>query len=480
MVTALYLAGNGIGDAGVEALAEALYGKTVLTALDLGSNGLGTEGVEALAGVLRDNTVLKKLGLMCNNLRDEGVEALAGVLRGNAGLTELRLEDNNSGAAGAAALVEALRGNIGLTVLDLEHNNIGDTVLDEIAAACAANQARRDAQRAADGGCAVAVRQQLAEIGFADAGADDGLLRACDYDVARVIDRLVGGGAGAAGGAPPAPPPAVAAGAAGAAAPAPALALSADAQAQAQTQVQRNSDVTGDHGILLPIKGVLRSAALGLLEAAAATRVLDIGADAWTARELRAARAADDAYGLSVDEAGALALYSMDGELYAELNRRLRAGDRSVIKPFFPYSTCGSCSWGDPSCPAIRAVCGAAWRASICVPASPRARTSSGGLELVLQGGLDADAHDAQPALVRHRWGAHAVSDRGARRRRHCAPLHLPGRGLRGRGAPLPGHQVPCRRLHRAEQRALPCPPSRGPCARAPHFVSSALSPLAE
>ena len=211
MVTALYLAGNGIGDAGVEALAEALYGKTVLTALDLGSNGLGTEGVEALAGVLRDNTVLKKLGLMCNNLRDEGVEALAGVLRGNAGLTELRLEDNNSGAAGAAALVEALRGNIGLTVLDLEHNNIGDTVLDEIAAACAANQARRDAQRAADEGCAVAVRQQLAEIGFADAGADDGLLRACDYDVARVIDRLVGGGAGAAGGAPPAPPPAAAA-----------------------------------------------------------------------------------------------------------------------------------------------------------------------------------------------------------------------------------------------------------------------------
>ena len=38
---------------------------------------------------------------------------------------------------------------------------------------------------------AAAVRQQLAEMGFAGADADDGLLRACDYDVARVIDRLV-------------------------------------------------------------------------------------------------------------------------------------------------------------------------------------------------------------------------------------------------------------------------------------------------
>ena len=97
------------------------------------------------------------------------------------------------------------------------------------------------------------------------------------------------------------------------------------------------SDVTGDHGILSPIKGVLQSAALGLLEAAAATRVPDIDADAWTARELGAALAAEDAHGLSVDEAGALTLYTMDGELYAELNRRLRARDRSVIKPFFPY-----------------------------------------------------------------------------------------------------------------------------------------------
>ena len=42
---------------------------------------------------------------------------------------------------------------------------------------------------------AAAVRQQLAEMGFAGADADDGLLRACAYDVARVIDRLVGGGA---------------------------------------------------------------------------------------------------------------------------------------------------------------------------------------------------------------------------------------------------------------------------------------------
>ena len=62
-----------------------------------------------------------------------------------------------------------------------------------------ANQARRDAPRVTDERRAEAVRQQLAEMGFAGADADDGLLRACAYDVARVIDRLVEGGAGAAG-----------------------------------------------------------------------------------------------------------------------------------------------------------------------------------------------------------------------------------------------------------------------------------------
>jgi hypothetical protein len=54
------------------------------------------------------------------------------------------------------------------------------------------------APRAVDECRAQAVRQQLAQMGFAGADADAALLRACDYDVARVVDRLVEGGAASA------------------------------------------------------------------------------------------------------------------------------------------------------------------------------------------------------------------------------------------------------------------------------------------
>jgi len=62
------------------------------------------------------------------------------------------------------------------------------------------------APRPADERSAQAVRQQLAEMGFAGADADAALLRACDYDIALVLDRLLEGGAAAAW-SPPAPGP---------------------------------------------------------------------------------------------------------------------------------------------------------------------------------------------------------------------------------------------------------------------------------
>jgi len=52
--------------------------------------------------------------------------------------------------------------------------------------------------RAVDERRAQAVRQQLAQMGFAGTDADAALLRACDYGVARVLDRLVEGGAASA------------------------------------------------------------------------------------------------------------------------------------------------------------------------------------------------------------------------------------------------------------------------------------------
>jgi len=61
----------------------------------------------------------------------------------------------------------------------------------------------RDAARAQDEGRAAAVRQQLAEMGFAVANADDDLLRDCGYNLQHVIECLVKVGAGAGRGAVP-------------------------------------------------------------------------------------------------------------------------------------------------------------------------------------------------------------------------------------------------------------------------------------
>ena len=40
---------------------------------------------------------------------------------------------------------------------------------------------------------------------------------------------------------------------------------------------------------------------------------------------------------LTLDEAGALSLYTMQCDLYPTLNRLLRARDRQQLLPFFPY-----------------------------------------------------------------------------------------------------------------------------------------------
>ena len=73
-----------------------------------------------------------------------------------------------------------------------------------------------------------------------------------------------------------------------------------------------------------------------LMDAAAATG-LAVDAEAYMATDLGRQLAATDAHGLSADEAGALALYTMDSELYRTLNRLLRGREREALKPHFPY-----------------------------------------------------------------------------------------------------------------------------------------------
>ena len=60
-------------------------------------------------------------------------------------------------------------------------------------------------------------------------------------------------------------------------------------------------------------------------------------AHGFAAAEYGAVHARDDPYGLDPNEAGALALYTFECELYKRLNGKLRERDRQQLKPFFPY-----------------------------------------------------------------------------------------------------------------------------------------------
>jgi hypothetical protein len=99
----------------------------------------------------------------------------------------------------------------------------------------------------------------------------------------------------------------------------------------------RIGDVSGDHGSLSPVTGVMKASQLSLVEAAALTGVLGIAAMVYMAAERGSVLARDDPHGLTPDEAGALTLFTMEGNLYPSMNRLLRERNRTVLTPFFPY-----------------------------------------------------------------------------------------------------------------------------------------------
>ena len=88
-----------------------------------------------------------------------------------------------------------------------------------------------------------------------------------------------------------------------------------------------------DDGKMSPIRGVSQASRLSLMDAAVATGVA-VDAEAYMASEQGADLAADDPYGLDVDEARSLTLW---GELYPILNSLLQERDRDALKPFFHY-----------------------------------------------------------------------------------------------------------------------------------------------
>lgn len=72
--------GNGLTDAGVLPLLEAVGKASCLTALNLGSNYLTDASAEVLAGVLRYDRALVSLSLAHNLIGDCGIETLLSTL----------------------------------------------------------------------------------------------------------------------------------------------------------------------------------------------------------------------------------------------------------------------------------------------------------------------------------------------------------------------------------------------------------------
>lgn len=129
----LYLAGNRIGDRGVECLATVLQDNKALHTLDLTWNKMiGDAGVVALAKGLEMNTSLKKLGLGGNQISNLGASYLAKALHKNTTLKHLRLESNYIGFGGVQLLIEMLRVNTTLQTLDLVGNQLNENQETEI------------------------------------------------------------------------------------------------------------------------------------------------------------------------------------------------------------------------------------------------------------------------------------------------------------------------------------------------------------
>lgn len=103
-VTVLDLRSNAIGCRGARALAKLLDARSVLRELDLADNDVGEEGARALARALRKNVSLRALSLRLNAfVGDAGGEALCDAIRKASVAGATRLESIDLGACGLGA-----------------------------------------------------------------------------------------------------------------------------------------------------------------------------------------------------------------------------------------------------------------------------------------------------------------------------------------------------------------------------------------
>ena len=138
-----HLTNKKISDAGVTALAQALYHNSTLEVLDLSNNSISDVGTTAVAQVLHHNSTLLQLDLSNNSVSDAGTTAVAQALRYNSTLWKLNLSNNSLSDAGVTAVAQALRYNSTLWKLNLSNNSLSDAGVTAVAQALHHNSTLR-------------------------------------------------------------------------------------------------------------------------------------------------------------------------------------------------------------------------------------------------------------------------------------------------------------------------------------------------
>jgi Ran GTPase-activating protein (RanGAP) involved in mRNA processing and transport len=155
---------NGLGTRGIRILASSLASNKKLTSLDLGFNrNIADEGAREMASALSRNSTITSLGFGHSGIGDKGVQELADSILSvetfdqsdyssyaptsvepasgmMCSLSYLDLQGNLIGESGAEALADALRFNKVLRALDIGYNSIGDAGATAMASALRENQ----------------------------------------------------------------------------------------------------------------------------------------------------------------------------------------------------------------------------------------------------------------------------------------------------------------------------------------------------
>lgn len=120
----LDLTSCGLGPGGVEAIAGALEGNSILTRLDLSWNGIKHPGAQHLCQSLARNTALLHLSLDYNGLKTDGACEVDTLLQHNTTLRSLSLRCCGLGKLGAKAIASGISNNHTLTRLEVSQNGI--------------------------------------------------------------------------------------------------------------------------------------------------------------------------------------------------------------------------------------------------------------------------------------------------------------------------------------------------------------------